>query len=100
MLNLGLNAVHACNVTGVVTFETHYSPGEKIISIAVRDTGIGISEDKMADIFKPFYTTRTQGTGLGLAIAKEIVEMHKGEIWVENNPEKGCSFHIKLPAAV
>jgi len=99
LLNLGLNAVHACDVRGLVTYETQYAPGEKVVKIAVRDNGIGIPEDKMTDIFKPFYTTRTQGTGLGLAIATEIVDMHKGEIWVENNPEKGCTFHITLPVS-
>jgi len=100
LLNLGLNAVHACDARGLVTFETNYAPDEKVVKINIMDTGVGIPENKVADIFKPFYTTRTQGTGLGLAIAKEIVEMHKGEIWVENNQEKGCTFHISLPASV
>jgi signal transduction histidine kinase len=95
--NLGLNAIYACNVRGVVTFETKLLREQHAVRITVRDTGAGIPEEKLADIFKPFYTTRTQGTGLGLAIAKEIIEMHRGEIRVENNTGQGCSFHITLP---
>ena len=95
--NLGLNAVYACNIRGTVTFETKFLRDQKAVRITVRDTGSGIPEDKLVDIFTPFYTTRTQGTGLGLAIAKEIVERHNGEIRVENNPNQGCSFIITLP---
>jgi len=68
-----------------------------MVTVAVRDTGAGVPEDKLRDIFVPFYTTRTRGTGLGLAIAKEITEMHHGTIRVENNPESGCTFYISLP---
>jgi len=100
LLNLGLNAIHACDVKGLVSYETHYIPDKRVVKIDVTDNGVGIQEDKVNDIFKPFYTTRTHGTGLGLAIAKEIVEMHKGEIWVDNNPGKGCTFHITLPTFV
>ncbi|MCK9422387.1 MAG: ATP-binding protein [Bacteroidales bacterium] len=97
LLNLGLNAVQASDVRGTITYETSWSAAGKKVQIAVRDTGIGIPEDKLPDIFKPFYTTRTQGTGLGLAIVKEIIDMHQGEIRVENNPDKGCTFYISLP---
>jgi two-component system NtrC family sensor kinase len=97
--NLGLNAIYACNIKGTITFETKYLRDQRLVKISVIDTGAGIPEEKRKDIFKPFYTTRTQGTGLGLAIAKEIIEMHRGEIWVENNPAEGCAFHITLPVA-
>ena len=98
LLNLGLNAMQALGSDGTITYETLWSAAEKMVHIAVRDTGFGIPESNLQDIFKPFYTTRTQGTGLGLAIAKEIIEMHQGEIRVENNSGKGCTFHISLPA--
>ncbi|MEI6455623.1 MAG: ATP-binding protein [bacterium] len=97
--NLGLNALYACNIRGTITFETKYLRDHRSVKISVIDTGPGIPEEKVRDIFKPFFTTRTQGTGLGLAIAKEIIEMHLGEIWVENNPGEGCTFHIILPVA-
>lgn len=97
LMNLGLNAMQACDTGGLVTYRTSLSVLEKRVKISVIDNGIGIPEDKLPDIFKPFYTTRTQGTGLGLAIVKEIIDMHQGEILVENNPEKGCTFNISLP---
>jgi len=97
LLNLGINAVQACDESGTIRYETYYSAAQKMVTVAVRDTGAGIPEDKLRDIFVPFYTTRTRGTGLGLAIAKEITEMHHGTIRVENNPESGCTFYISLP---
>ena len=98
LLNLGLNAIQASGMGGTISCESSWLAGERRVQVALRDTGIGIPENNMADIFKPFYTTKTQGTGLGLAIAKEIIEMHEGEINVENNPDKGCTFYISLPA--
>lgn len=97
LLNLGLNAIQAINHIGTITFETKYDPSEKVVTISVEDTGTGIPEDKLEEIFKPFYTTRTEGTGLGLAIAKDIIEKHEGELWVENGKETGCIFNISLP---
>jgi two-component system sensor histidine kinase/response regulator len=66
----------------------------------VRDTGIGIPEDKRAAIFAPFAqadtsTTRKYGgTGLGLTICARLVELMNGEIWVESEPGQGSRFHF------
>jgi len=98
LLNLGLNALQASETGGSISYSTSWSAAERKVFISVTDSGIGIPEEKLPDIFKPFYTTRTQGTGLGLAIVKEIIEMHQGEIRVENNPGRGCTFFITLPA--
>ena len=98
LLNLGMNAIQASETNNTIAYTTLFLEGERKILVAVSDSGTGIPEDKFQDIFKPFYTTRTQGTGLGLAIAKEIIEMHLGEIKVENNLDKGCTFTITLPA--
>ena len=68
--------------------------------VSVRDTGIGISPDKMDLIFKPFHqadesTTRKYGgTGLGLSISKQIVSLWKGDIWVESNSDRGSIFQF------
>lgn len=73
------------------------------IRISVRDTGIGIPEDKQKIIFEPFKQvdsslSRTySGTGLGLTIVKNLVEMHGGEIKVESEATKGSTFTIILP---
>jgi len=73
------------------------------VRISVRDTGIGISPDQLAEIFEPFHqldgspTRRYGGTGLGLSLAKMIVEGHGAELSVESEEGKGTTFHFVLP---
>jgi signal transduction histidine kinase len=70
---------------------------------SVRDSGIGINPEDQLYIFEEFrqvdgsMTREVPGTGLGLAISKRIVEIHKGRIWVESEPGKGSTFHVRLP---
>ena len=73
------------------------------IHITVSDTGIGISDEVISNLFDKFYqvdastTRRYGGTGIGLYISKLIVEVHKGKIWAESEEEIGTTFHIVLP---
>jgi signal transduction histidine kinase len=75
-------------------------------TVAVRDSGPGISEADQARIFDEFQqadsssTRKKGGTGLGLSIAKRIIEMHRGRIWVESTPGKGSTFFFTLPVRV
>ena len=77
-------------------------PHSLLLHISVRDTGIGIPEDKMDRLFKSFSqvdssTTRQfGGTGLGLAICKRLAELMGGRIWVESEAGKGSTFHLTL----
>jgi PAS domain S-box-containing protein len=72
------------------------------IHFFIKDTGIGIHQDKMGMLFKPFsqidtIASRTKGgAGLGLAICKELVELMGGEIWAESLPGKGSTFHFTI----
>ncbi len=98
LLNLGLNAIQAIPKAGTITFKTAFDPENKTVLITVEDTGMGMPENVLKNVFSPFFTTRTEGTGLGLAIVREIVEKHNGKIWVESEESKGSRFFIILPA--
>jgi signal transduction histidine kinase len=72
------------------------------IYITVRDTGTGIPTEYIDRIFDKFVQVEgrdieVRGTGLGLSVAREIVNAHKGEIWVESELDAGSSFTFKLP---
>ncbi|WP_345816986.1 ATP-binding protein (plasmid) [Paraburkholderia sp. PREW-6R] len=69
-----------------------------MVCIAVRDRGPGLTSDKLAKIFKPFYTSKPQGLGLGLSISRSIIDMHRGRLWAENNIDRGATFYVTLPA--
>jgi len=77
---------------------------EDWVTVAITDTGVGISPDELPRIFERFYKTdqsrdrKRSGTGLGLAISKHIVEAHCGRIWAENNKSHaGSTFYFNLP---
>jgi hypothetical protein len=76
--------------------------GEMLV-FRVSDTGIGMNEEQLADLFNPFTqadastTRRFGGTGLGLAISKRILELMQGDIRVESQPQQGTSVEFRLP---
>jgi signal transduction histidine kinase/DNA-binding response OmpR family regulator len=76
--------------------------GQATLLISVRDTGIGIPEDKRVQIFDSFTqadtttTRRFGGTGLGLAITRRLVELMNGRIWVDSQEGRGSTFHVLL----
>ena len=96
LINLTRNSLEAMKTGGSLSFKLCKLPGE-IIQIQIKDTGTGISPEIVAKIFDPYFSTKEGGTGLGLAICKRIIEEHKGEIYVKNNPDNGCTFYINLP---
>jgi signal transduction histidine kinase len=74
------------------------------IQIAVVDTGIGLSPRDKERVFRPFEqadgssSRKYEGTGLGLSLTKQLVELHKGRIWVDSDGEgKGCAFKFYIP---
>jgi two-component system NtrC family sensor kinase len=67
------------------------------IAVRISDDGPGIPQDKLRQIFNPFYTTKEVGTGLGLAISYSIIEDHQGKIYAESSEEQGTTFVIELP---
>jgi signal transduction histidine kinase len=95
LLNLLLNAVQAMEGPGTVRVEISSRSG--FASVAVSDTGRGISAQNLPNIFRPFYTTKGDGTGLGLSLARRIVEDHHGRIEVSSVVGKGSRFEVLLP---
>ncbi len=63
----------------------------------VSDSGTGLSQKAINEIFQPFYSTKATGLGMGLAISRTIIEAHGGKLWAESNPGAGASFHFTLP---
>jgi signal transduction histidine kinase len=103
LLNLVGNAIKFTD-TGEVTIKAAATNGA--FTVAVRDTGPGISESDQGKIFEEFQqadntaTKKKGGTGLGLSIARRIMEMHGGKLWVESQIGKGSVFSFMLPVSV
>ena len=95
--NLLRNAADAIDENGKITVKASYTDWE--VTIVVSDTGRGIPEDELEQIFEPFYTTKDidKGCGLGLTIVAEIVKSYDGKIHVKSNPGKGTEFTINIP---
>ncbi len=101
--NLMTNAIKFTPKGGKVSLLLH--AGNHHHLIIVQDNGIGIPLQDQAIIFNKFTKAKRKGTegeptnGLGLFICKQIVEMHKGEIWVESKEGQGSAFYVKIPKA-
>lgn len=95
LLNLVLNAVESMPGGGSVKIETY--PDRDGVVIQVTDSGIGMDEEIIPQIFEPFYSTKGEGTGLGLSVSYGIIEGHGGHIEVESEPGKGSRFIVWLP---
>ena len=96
VLNLLLNAVQSM-LAGVVTVTV--SAHDECAAVTVADTGRGMTEQQRAQIFRPFYTTRSNGTGLGLSLVRRIIDEHYGRIDVQSEPGNGSTFEVLLPFA-
>jgi two-component system, NtrC family, sensor kinase len=99
VMNILTNAIRSIEGTGLVTVSTEAV--DDAVSIAIVDSGCGMTPEVQARIFEPFFTTRDvgEGKGLGLSIAWGIVEKHGGRIDVASNPGNGSTFTIVLPTS-
>ena len=103
--NVVVNAFQAMEKGGKLVVRTslvHVRSEEKgksvpMAQIAFEDSGKGIPPDELENVFEFYYTTKPTGTGLGLAIARQIVEGHRGRIYLESEVGKGTRVFIELP---
>ncbi len=107
--NLVINAKEALSKGGTISIEMsnivngslHTLPitGKNYVLLKIKDTGEGIKDEDLKNIFNPYFTTKKTGNGLGLAVSYSVISKHDGHITVESNPGKGTMFNVYLPAA-
>jgi two-component system, NtrC family, sensor histidine kinase HydH len=95
LLNLVLNAQQAMPDGGQLVVSTEATP--RGVALHLIDTGCGMDEKTMSQIFQTFYSTKRGGSGLGLPTARKIVEGHGGRIGVQSEVGRGTQFTIELP---
>lgn len=105
LVNLLTNARESLPGAGFIEVVADVEPGEQdgagVLSLEVRDSGRGMSEEFIRTaLFRPFATTKPTGLGVGLAQCRSIVEAHGGAIGVESRPGAGTTFTVRLPAAL
>ena len=102
VLNNLLNNAFKFTESGKISFGYKIEEDKQII-FYVKDTGIGIAEDKLDVIFDRFRKIEDnnakiyRGTGLGLTISKKLIELLGGKIWVESEFDKGSTFNFSIP---
>jgi signal transduction histidine kinase len=99
VLNLVVNGIDAIrdlpSENRIISIRT--SCVDNFAQLSVSDRGPGIPEDKLKEIFEPFFTSKAEGMGMGLSIARTIIEAHHGLISTKNRDHGGATFRIKLP---
>jgi signal transduction histidine kinase len=105
LVNLLLNAFEAAGEGGSVRVSCRAAPEDPVhpdgpprVEVAVDDSGPGVPEAVRERIFEPFFTTKARGSGLGLSIVHAIIAQHGGTISVQDAPEGGARFLLRLPA--
>mgnify|MGYP001378616612 CR=1 FL=1 len=94
ILNLTRNGMESMSGGGKLYIRTVQLPDAALLE--VQDTGHGIPQDKLDQLFEPFYTTKPSGTGLGLAVCLSIVERHQAKIDVKSQESVGTTFTIRF----
>ena len=96
LINLMLNSIQAMRDGGDLTISTRRS-GDSV-QVEIADTGVGMSEELLKNVFEPFYTTKSQGLGLGMYHVQKVIQMHGGAIKIESAAGNGTSVKITLPS--
>lgn len=91
------NSINAMPSGGDLSVKLSIVEGLKCAEIVIRDTGVGIDENHLPEIFEPFYSTNSGAIGLGLTVAQCSIEAHGGSIYVNSEKEMGTTFIVNLP---
>jgi two-component system sensor histidine kinase FlrB len=97
LFNLALNAFRAMAQSGTLRMRGYRSRSENLAVLEFEDSGCGIPEQHLGQIFLSGFTTRRGSPGIGLAVCKELVEQHQGTISVVSAPERGTTFTLRFP---
>jgi two-component system sensor histidine kinase HydH len=97
LLNILINAIQAMPEGGRLEVRSGWEAAKGEAAIEVADTGPGVPDAELDQIFDPFYSTRPDGSGLGLSICYQLVERHGGRILAENRPQGGLRLVVRLP---
>ena len=96
-VNLLMNALEAIQEEGTISIHSHVGKNRECARIEILDTGCGIPQNNMPNIFEPFFSTKTKGTGLGLAVSYGIVKNHNGDMKAFSKKGGGTRFVIDIP---
>ena len=100
LANLLMNGIQAIESGSsherTLTVSAKLSGAEVMFDVC--DTGPGIEQQSIDQLFEPFFTSKSDGMGMGLTVARSIVDAHHGRIWARGEPGAGCCFSFALPA--
>lgn len=97
LINLFTNSLHALSGRPEPKLEITLSVSGLWAEVRVRDNGEGIDEDKIEQVFIPFYSTKKEGSGIGLSLSRQIIHRHKGRMSIQSVKESYTEVLIKLP---
>jgi signal transduction histidine kinase len=93
------NAFEALDKPGRITVRSEWERGDKMVTLAVEDSGPGMSRAQLMRAGKPFHTTKTRGMGVGLALARRIMERHGGRLVIDSTPGQGTTVRLRMQTA-
>ena len=104
LLNLLVNSIHAVESRPIdargIVIEVRADEAKDEVELAVRDSGPGIPDNLADEVFKPFFTTKSNGMGMGLALSRTIIEAHGGRLWNDRMTQQdGAVFRFTLKRA-
>jgi two-component system sensor kinase FixL len=99
-----VNSIHAVESRPLdergIVIEARAGEAKDEVELAVRDSGPGIPDNLADEVFKPFFTTKSNGMGVGLALSRTIIEAHGGRLWIDRmSQQDGAIFRFTLKRA-